>query len=381
MRYLYGSECLLNILKALFFIGAATHILQDSNTLFLFGLTLLFEVFSSVVAPFSVGVFIDKKGGIVVYKRLMLILMALLCALWGIHPWLSPVVHLFLAYSCLSFFAPLQRMAQQTYFAEAREQFDLKKVNAHHQMAVQAGQLIGLGLSVMLVDAIDFSFLHLGGLTCLALAFACAARLPSLHKATHHGQLVPFRQLIRSFPLITKALIVVSAFDYVVMSVFNLSLPVLAQSYAQKGQTISYFDMAYAAGAICLSWGLPHFFTHKPNLKLSQLAYVLLPFLFVGLVLDTTFIWRMVLIFSLGVLLTVSTIGFNSHLQATLPKEVVGRVFALRRIVLGFLLLITINGLSWQYKNGLEPYYFTLCAVIFLLSIVLMTVLFYKKES
>jgi hypothetical protein len=139
--------------------------------------------------------------------------------------------------------------------------------------------------------------------------------------------------------------------------------------------------MAYAAGAICLSWGLPHFFTHKPNLNLSQLAYILLPFIFIGLVLDTTFIWRMVLIFSLGVLLTLSTIGFNSHLQATLPKEVVGRVFALRRIVLGFLLLITINGLSWQYKNGLEPYYLTLCVLIFLLSIVLMTTLYYKKES
>lgn len=120
MRYLYGSECLLNVLKSLFFIGAATHILQDSNNLFLFGLTLLFEVFSSVVAPFSVGVFIDKKGGIVVYKRLMLILIILLCALWVIHQWFSPVVYLFLAYSCLSFFSPLQRMAQQTYFAEAR---------------------------------------------------------------------------------------------------------------------------------------------------------------------------------------------------------------------------------------------------------------------
>ncbi|ELE7142568.1 MFS transporter [Vibrio cholerae] len=381
MFSLFLSELLLNVVKAVFLIGAATNILQLSDSILLFGFTILFEVISSVLAPMSIGKIIDRKGSGYVYNRLFLLMTLLSLVLLVIHAYLDFIIYIFVAYSIISFFSPLQRLAQQAYFSDARGTHDLKEINAKHQISVQLGQIFGLVLASILVDKSSFQLLHSVALGVLIMGTLLSMRLSNHSVSSPNEQQATLLNIVKTVPKLPMIIVLVSTFDYVVISIFNLSLPVLSQDYDEQGKIMSYFDMSYAVGSIAISYLVTRGALAKGDFKMSSIAYAIIPLIFIGLVTYTTFELRMFIIFVIGAMLTLSTIGFNSYIQSTIPKEIIGRILALRRIVLAIFLFITINSLSIIQSLGDTEYYFSLVFIVVLLSVIIILTTIYGVKS
>ncbi|WP_018299641.1 MFS transporter [Fangia hongkongensis] len=382
MRFLYAAEMVLNIVKAIVLIAAAVSLMASSDNVVLFGFAILFEVISSVIAPLSIGKLIDKKGALIIYKIMMLVLCLCIALCYFLFSLVSTELYIFIAYSLISFFSPLLRLAQQSYFLDIRETVNLKKINSCYQMAVQFGQISGLIVAAMLVDRLDFHQIHLLLLFVLLCSVVCAfcvkSKIQNLPSKVAHISTV---KLVKSIPLIAVLIIIVSAFDYVILSIFNLSLPVLTSIYKDQGFAMSLFDMSYAVGAIVISYLLAKGFGSDHGLKLSRVAYIVLPFAIIALVLTSKIEYRVLIILAIGAMLSLSTIGFNSYIQSILPKNVIGRVLALRRICLAIMLFIFVNTLSFTQSFNTDAFYYLLIIIVLMLSFMIVYVTYKEGEG
>lgn len=377
MKNILASEFILNILRSLLLVAASIKLLQLTNSIAFFGLAILLEAVSSVIAPMYVGRIIDRKGAFYVYEKTLWLTLIFSSLVWLVGSLFDiTAVYIFIAYSVISFFTPLQRIAQQSYFAELKHQYDLKTINANHQICVQVGQVLGLLMAIFLVDTQSFYLIYTLANVLLCLVFAILFYAPSL-SISETGHQMPkelaIKSLLNTLPSALLIVMVISTFDYLLISVFNLSLSVIASVYQkQHGAIMAYFDIAYAVGAIFISYLITKNVYFKRHLLNNFLVYLLLPLLFVGLIYSHGFGLRMLLIFLIGVCISLSSVSFNAYLQSELPKEMIGRVLALRRIVLSVLLFVVINPLSAVHRFGDQAYYLSLILTVVFLSVILL---------
>lgn len=69
MKNILASEFILNILRSLLLVAASIKLLQLTNSIAFFGLAILLEAVSSVIAPMYVGRIIDRKGAFMCTKK------------------------------------------------------------------------------------------------------------------------------------------------------------------------------------------------------------------------------------------------------------------------------------------------------------------------
>lgn len=369
LLYFYGAELFLNILKALLLIASSVKLLQSTNSIAFFGLAMLVEAISSVFAPVYIGNLIDRKSAIFVYKKILFIIIFLLLLVWIAGLFAEKEgLYIFLVYSIVSFFSPLQRLSQQSYFSYLSASYNIKNVNAVHQMCVQFGQIFGLLLALFLVDNLEYSFLHLIAIGILFFSLFCVLRVNNVQnildikrKDINIGMLSAFNSL----PKILSVVVVVSTFDYLIISIFNLSLSLISQGDARgHATTMAYFDISYALGSIVVSYFIARNIYISKHLVNVLFAYILIPLFFIALIQFQAFAVKMMVIFMIGMFVSLSSVAFNTYIQLNVPLETIGRILALRRIILSVLLFLVINYLSGLHYFAERFYGFGLMVTI-----------------
>jgi MFS family permease len=217
----------------------------------------------------------------------------------------------------------------------------LIRVNGRQQVAFQTGTLAGVLLAGALVDRAGASASYLLTAACAALAAACYARAARVADCAPASQ--PARNaragFLRLVPALfgTPMLIVLFALgacDLIAISVFNLTLPVLAAKHFEgHSSALAAIDSAYTVGSAALGWVVGRF-----SLKGRQLHHLLLlmPFAFAGVVAQTVWFNRplcIALAFATGFLVASYTVYFTATVQALVPASLRGRFAALSRMM------------------------------------------------
>ncbi|MCY7294560.1 MFS transporter [Alteromonas sp. a30] len=342
MPWLVMSEFSINIARGIFTLAIGMLLYEQSESLWAFAFVFASEFFIGLFLQGLAGSLVDKIGPSKVLLTATFASSLVLGAPFLLTGDLNTVILIQIAI-CLNLFRPFIRNSVFVLTPELVEKSKLEKLNAYISMALQSGQIIGMGLAGLLLELFESVWTiyavfwgYLGALIFYGLATLKHKRIQVQKGKAENQSKGSWKEALQFLRTHHHAvyLYLVATLDFMVLGLFNLLLaPAVKHNFDNLPRWLTFIDGAFAAGAILGGIFIAkRQFDGRQRLWLTTLSMAMVMSVFVGYALNWSVWLIMLFTFAFGILTTVSTVTWMSAQQRIAPSEIKGRLASVRYI-------------------------------------------------
>jgi MFS family permease len=348
MFYLACGDFFVNIGRAILLLSFAKLLYDGTGQLWAFSLIFIVEMVLSFVIPILAGGAIDVEGArkVIRFTSLLSVGICLACAFLVANASMSTSILLATSVG-LSIVNPFIKLSVFSVTPELSEREHLEKNNGSLAIALQSGQFIGMVIVAVVLKYfslcsifITVSIVYAASSIAYFVATKDIVATNGARKSNNIGIDTPVNNHTGYKDLITTCfslapLLILSNFDFASVAVFNLLLaPVVAANYENNPIWLSGLDASFAIGAIIGGILVARQLRKKTSSMLdsmkTQLCFVVC--LVVYLLSSAKYAVPLV-IMPFGILLSFSTVFWNTWLQRAFPVHMKGRLAGARNLL------------------------------------------------